>query len=56
MHGLRAVRGSLDEFDWFWITHTERLVRSHTQEEVYVLKGFKRLVIWFIGLIGYEEG
>ena len=44
-----------DEFDWFWITHTELFVRSHTQEEVYVLKSFKRLVFVRIGIIDYEE-
>ena len=48
MHGLRAVRGSLAEFDWFWITHTELFVRSHTQEEVYVFKSFKKARVWFL--------
>ena len=42
MHGLRAVRGSIYEFDWFWITHTEGYL-IHTQRKKFmflkVLKG-----------------
>ena len=43
MHGLRAVRGSLDEFEWFWITQTELFVHTHGKEFMF-LKDFKRLV------------
>lgn len=42
-----------DEFDWFWFTHTKLFVRSHTQ--VYVLKGFNKLIFVRIGRIDYEE-
>ena len=34
-------------------THEDYLV--HIQEEVYVLNGFKRLVVWFLRFIGHEE-
>lgn len=37
------------------LDYTHRVVRSHTQEEVYVLKSFKRLVFVRIGIIDYEE-
>jgi hypothetical protein len=40
----------------FGFTHTEWLFGSHTQEEVFVLQSFKRLVFGSCGLIDYEEG
>ena len=36
-------------------THTEDCLFTHTEEEVFVLQGFKRLVFGLFGIIGYED-